>query len=94
MNQNRVEPHDDDEFDAEEIDAAAEERITPDVAPEENSKTKDLTEWDQPASPSAGAVPRTPLEDETSISEQLIEEGIDEADREQRLASADPDFEP
>jgi len=94
MNPKPVEPSDDDDFDPEEIEAAAAEVLTPSNAPEENSKTENLTEWDQPATASAGSVPKTPLEDETAIPELLTEEGIDEADRDQRLASADPDFEP
>lgn len=94
MNAKAVEPNDDDEFDPEEIEAASEERVTPSNAPEVDSKTENLTEWDQPSSASAGSAPKTPFEDETAIAKQLIEEGMDEADREQRIASVDPDFEP
>jgi len=94
MNPKRVEPNDDGEFDADEIDAAAGERVTPSHAPEVDSKTENLTEWDQPASASDHSAPKNPFEDETTIAEELVEEGVDEADREQRLASADPDFEP
>jgi hypothetical protein len=93
MNPNPVEPNDDDEVDPEEIESAAEERITPANPPEVDSQTENLTEWDQPATASASE-PKVPLEDETALAEELTEEGIDEADREQRLASADPDFEP
>ena len=45
------------------------------------------------ASPPA-AWPRHLSEDEATIDEELTEEGIDEADRDQRIAAADPDFEP
>ena len=39
-------------------------------------------------------MPTVKPEDETSIAEQLINEGTDEADRERRIAAEDPDFEP
>jgi hypothetical protein len=94
MNTQPVEPNDDADFDPEEIEAAADERVTPESAPEVDSKTENLTEWDQPASEASGNIPKVPLEDETAIAEELTEEGMDEADREQRIASADPDFEP
>jgi hypothetical protein len=94
MNLKPVEPNDDDEFDPKEIEDAADERTTPGYAPEENPITENLTKWDEPPAPAAGSAPKTPLEDETTVSEQLIEEGLEEADREQRIASADPDFEP
>jgi hypothetical protein len=94
MNPKRVESNDDVEFDADEIEAAAEERVTPSNPPEVDSQTENLTEWDQPASAAAHSAPKNPIEDETTIAEELVEEGVDEADREQRLASADPDFEP
>jgi hypothetical protein len=94
MNKESVEPNDDDEFDPEEIEEASEERITPSNAPEVDSKTENLTEWDQPATDPSGAVPKVPLEDEAPAAEELVEEGMDEADREQRIAAVDPDFEP
>ena len=93
MNPKPVEPNNDDDFDAEEIEAAVEESVTPENAPEVDSKTENLTVWDEPAAASASA-PRTPLEDEAALPEELTEEGIDEADRDQRIASADPDYEP
>jgi hypothetical protein len=95
MNPKQVEHNDDGDFDPEEIEAAADERITPSNPPEVDSNTESLTEWDQTPARSAGGAPRTPpLEDETAIPEEWIEEGIEEADREQRIAAADPDFEP
>ena len=94
MNPKPVEPNNDDEVDTQEIEAAADERVTPDTAPEVNSKTQNLTEWDQPAPTSPDGASKTPFDEETTIAEQLVEEGIDEADRELRIASADPDFEP
>jgi hypothetical protein len=93
MNPKTVEPNDDDDFDAEEIEDAAQEGVTPSSAPEVDSKTENLTEWDEPAT-APTSEPKIPFEDETTIAEELVEEGNDEADREQRLASADPDFEP
>ena len=40
------------------------------------------------------AVPKVLPEDENAVAEELVEEGVEEADRDQRIASADPDFEP
>ena len=93
MNPAPIEPNNDDDFDPEEIEAAVEEGATPANAPEVDSKTENLTEWDQPAAASSSA-PKTPLEDEAALPEELTEEGIEEADREQRIASVDPDYEP
>ena len=43
---------------------------------------------------SGKAAPRVLPEDEASIAERLVYEGTDEADRERRIAAADPDFDP
>jgi hypothetical protein len=94
MNLDPSEFDDDADVDPEEIESAASERITPDTAPEVDRKTEDLKEWDEPPTATGVSAPKVPMEDETSVSEELIEEGMEEADREQRIASADPDFEP
>jgi len=88
------EPEDEPDVDPEEIESAANAGITPEEAPEVEPKTESLTEWDTPVEASGVSAPKVPMEDETSVAEQLVEEGLDEADRDQRLASADPDFEP
>jgi hypothetical protein len=59
-----------------------------------SEQTKELTAWDEPPSATGMAAPKVLPEDEVSITEQLVHEGTDEADRERRVAAADPDFEP
>jgi hypothetical protein len=60
-------------------------------------RAKELTEWDDAPGDHGSAVPKVgpaAEDDEDSIAAQLVYEGTDEADRERRLAAADPDFEP
>jgi len=87
-------PNDDSEVDPEEIEAASDETPTDVTAPELDARTKELTEWDTPPTASGEAAPKVLPEDETSAVEELVYEGTDEAYRDRRLASADPDFEP
>ena len=94
MNTFAPQTNEDDDIDPEEIQAAADETPTDLTAPELNEQTKELTEWDEPPSASGAAAPKVLPEDEVSIAEQLVYEGTDEADRDLRLAAADPDFEP
>jgi hypothetical protein len=88
------EPNEDPDFDPREIENA--EYASPDdaLAPEVDSRTIELTQWDEAPGSSGAAAPKTGMEDEIPPGEQLVEEGIDEADREQRLAASDPDYEP
>jgi len=81
---------------AEETADAADETPTDVTAPEVNAQTKELTEWDDAPSAHGSAAPKVAGEDddEDSIAARLVYEGTDEADREQRMAAADPDFEP
>jgi hypothetical protein len=94
MNPQTPEPNADDEVDPEEIQAAADETPTDVTAPEVSEQTKELTAWDEPPGASGTEAPRVVPEDEVSIAEQLVYEGTDEAERERRMAAADPDFEP
>lgn len=94
MNPHPPEPDEDDEIDPEEIQAAADETPTDVTPPELSEQTKELTAWDEPPAASGTAAPRVLPEDEVSIAERLVFEGTDEADRERRMAAADPDFEP
>jgi len=87
-------PNDDDDISPEELEVAADETPTDVTAPELSSETKELVEWDQPPEATGHAAPKVLPDDETSIAEQLVEEGTDEADRDRRIAAADPDFEP
>lgn len=94
MNLTPPDPEDDRDADPEEIETASERTPISPAPPEIPSKLEELTEWDTPVDAAGEKVPETGLEDETSAAEKLVEEGVDEADRDQRIASADPDFEP
>ena len=86
---------DDKELSAEEIADAADETPTDVIAPELDAGTKDLTEWDDAPAAHGSAAPKVSEDDEEdSIGAKLVYEGTDEAERETRLADADPDFEP
>lgn len=87
-------PNEDPDIDPREIEDA--EYASPDDsrAPEVDPRTVELTQWDQAPASTGTAAPKTGMEDEIPPGEQLVEEGLDEADREQRLAASDPDYEP
>jgi hypothetical protein len=87
--------HEDDDGTAEELESATDETPTDVTAPELSEQTKDLTEWDDVPSAHGTAAPKvTPDDEDDTIASQLVYEGTDEADRERRIAAADPDFEP
>ncbi len=80
---------------AEELDeAAADEAPTDVTAPELNAETKDLTAWDDPPGAHGTAAPKVEPDDDDSVASKLVYEGTDEAEREKRMAAADPDYEP
>jgi len=85
---------DDPDFDPREIENAEFSEPNDEMAPEVDERTTELTAWDEPPGTTGMAAPKTPMEDEVSAGEQLVEEGLDEADRDQRLAASDPDYEP
>ena len=87
-------PNDDGEIDPAEIETASDETPGTMRAPELTDATAELTTWDEPVDATGGAAPKVRPEDEKSPVQQLIDEGLDEADRDQRLAAVDPDFEP
>ena len=94
---NKVPPPDEPETDAEEIADATDETPTDVTPPEVDARTEDITEWDDaPASHGTAAPKVQPDEedDETTIASKLVYEGTDEAERDRRMAAADPDFEP
>jgi hypothetical protein len=84
----------DPERDPEELQDAAEETRGASLPAELSSETTELVEWDQPPDASGVAAPKATPEDESSAGEILVNEGLEEADRDQRIASADPDFQP
>jgi hypothetical protein len=84
----------DPEIDIREIEEAESSTAADEQAPEVDPRTVNLTSWDEPPGSSGTSAPKTQLDDEIPPGEQLVEEGIDEADREQRIAASDPDYEP
>ncbi len=80
--------------DPEELEAATDESTMEEGPAELLHTTEKLTEWDAPATERGIAVPTEPPDDESTVSQQLVKEGLEEADRDQRIAAADPDFEP
>lgn len=82
------------EVDIAELETASERNESIPDAPELAPGTAGLTEWDTPPTAAGSNVPDASAEDEASIGQQLAEQGVDEADRDQRIAAVDPDFEP
>ena len=50
---------------------------------------EELESWDEPVEQHGRHVERTELEDEASVAEQLMEDGLEEADHSQRVAAAE-----
>lgn len=84
---------DDSDVAPEEIEEAVNDTTAPDAA-EVDAETKDLTEWDQSPAAAGREIPQVREDDETTIAERLVTDGIEEADRDRRIAASDPDFEP
>ena len=84
----------DPEYDPEELDEAVNELPSGVHAPEVSEQTENLTEWDDPTDSTGHSVDKIPLEDETLLAEELVDDGIEAADSDQRIAAADPDLEP
>jgi hypothetical protein len=60
------------------------------IAPEVDEPViEKVSEWDEPVDQSGALVERAALDDEVSLPEQLIQEGIDEADHDRRVAAAE-----
>ena len=81
-----------DEVDPQTIEDAVNEAPASDIPPEVDEKTAELTSWDE--TPAVPGAPTIEPEDEVTVAELLVEEGMEEADRDRRIAAADPDFEP
>lgn len=59
-----------------------------DAAPETvDSGTEDLVTWDEPVEASGYRAPRLMADDDATIGETLIEEGLEEADHNQRVSA-------
>lgn len=62
------------------------------LPPEVDRQTADLTSWDEPVNASGTRAPKTGVDEEESNTGDLVESGILEADREQRMAADDLDI--
>jgi hypothetical protein len=71
---------------------ASEHVSSGDTPPEIVPGVEELTEWDTPVGAAGESAPRVLPEDDVPPGELLVQEGIEEADREQRIAAADPDL--
>ena len=94
-----AEHNDDPDVDPEEIAEAVDERV-PDAAdadplpPEVDEDTEEVTSWDEAPASTGMTAPKVLPDDETPIAEELVRDGLESADRDQRIAAADPDMEP
>jgi hypothetical protein len=87
-------PIEDADFDPEELDEAIAEPSTNLVEPEVDAKTEALVDWDNPTASAGSIAPKVSPDDEATVPERLTQDGVEEAERDRRIAAADPDFEP
>lgn len=69
--------------------AAASLRHGDPAAPEVTEATANLTDWDEPADISGGRTPDPSYDRDETDAQHLVEAGIEEADRQQRVASGE-----
>ena len=88
--------NEDPEVDPRDIDEAAQEITDPGVEPppELPPGAENLTEWDEAPGTRGTATPSGLGDDENQVGQELVEDGVEAADRDSRLASTDPDYEP
>jgi hypothetical protein len=61
------------------------------LAPEVSARTAEITVWNESPEEVGWRVQERPIDSQVTISEQLVSEGNEEADREQRMASGASD---
>jgi hypothetical protein len=60
------------------------------LAPEIDAPiVEEIATWDEPAEQRGGEVKPFQLDDETSVAQQLVEDGLEEADHSRRVAAAE-----
>ena len=64
------------------------------LAPEVSSRTAEITIWDESPEDLGWRVQERPMDNQVTISEQLVSEGNERADREQRIAAGDAEVAP
>ena len=77
----------------EEILEAAEKIDGESLAPEVSCRTAEVTVWDESPEDVGWRVQERPMDNQLTISEQLVSEGNEQADREQRIAAGAGDAE-
>ena len=89
-------PDEDDEVETDDDIAEGEEETAEATdAPETSEETENLVKWDEPPGSTGRRAPEIIPEDEVSPGEASVREGMEEADREQRIAADDEaDMEP
>jgi hypothetical protein len=85
----KPQPSDDPDVDPQEVIEASDERNTVDTAPEVPAGLEGAVEWDTPVAAKGTPAPKVNMDDEESVGTQLVLDGVDEAEREQRIAAAD-----
>lgn len=90
---NANDPSLDETFDPDELDQAVNDRAPGISSPELDERTEFVTTWDEPPASHGSQAPRNRLDDEQDVGGQLVDEGLDTADTEQRVAAADRDGE-
>ena len=61
------------------------------LAPEVSARTAEITVWNESPEEVGWRVQERPMDSQVTISEQLVSEGNEEADREQRMAAGESD---
>lgn len=85
----KPQPADDPDVDPNEVIEASDERNTVERAPEVPAGLEGATEWDTPVGATGTPAAKSGLDDEETVGTQLILEGLDEAERERRIAAAE-----
>lgn len=57
-------------------------------APEADADLEQVTVWDEPPTQTGHLISPVPLDDENAIAEQLVEDGLEEADHDIRVVAA------
>ncbi len=79
------------EADLQQARAELQARVEPGTFPEVDERTENIVAWDEPPAASGRQIPTRPPDDEANVAEQLVTEGIEEAEHSQRLSAADDD---
>ena len=64
-------------------------QVEPEQSPEVDARTENLIAWDQAPEETGRVAPKVRPEDEANIAEVLVEEGIEEADHDQRVSASE-----